>query len=74
MQRGMRFQIILEEAPEGGFTARCVEIPGAISEGASESEALKNVADAISSILAFRRAQAATAVRRRHHRLETVEV
>ena len=50
----MKFHVVLEPQPEGGFTATCVEIPGAISEGDDEAEALDNVADAIRMILAHR--------------------
>lgn len=41
----MKFHVMLEPQPEGGFTATCVGIPGAICEG--ETEALDNVLDAI---------------------------
>lgn len=66
----MQFTVALVPSPEGGFTAQCVEIPGAISEGATEEEALANVADAIAMILEVRREDA----RRLHGRFETVEV
>lgn len=56
--RTVNFNVVLESNPEGGFTARCVEIPGAISEGETEEEAMENVADAIQLILAARREEA----------------
>jgi len=37
--------------PEGGFTAVCPEISGAISEGESEDEALENLRDAVEGVL-----------------------
>ncbi len=30
-----------------GFVARCLELPGCLSEGRTEEEALKNIEDAI---------------------------
>ena len=36
---------------EGGFTAVCPEISGAISEGESEAEALENLRDAVEGVL-----------------------
>ena len=47
----MKYTIILERQEEGGFTARCVELPGAISEGETMTEALQNVREAIAMIL-----------------------
>lgn len=46
MKYTMKYTIILEPQEEGGFTARCVEIPGAISEGETMTEALQNVREA----------------------------
>ncbi|MEL7664162.1 MAG: type II toxin-antitoxin system HicB family antitoxin [Methanosarcina mazei] len=39
----MRFTIKLEESKEGGYTAQCLEIPAAISEGDTKEEALENI-------------------------------
>jgi predicted RNase H-like HicB family nuclease len=47
----MKYTVILESQEEGGFTARCVEIPGAISQGETKTEALENVKEAIGLIL-----------------------
>ncbi len=46
----MKYTVILEPQ-EGGFTARCVELPGAISQGETKSEALENIKEAIGQIL-----------------------
>lgn len=66
----MTFQVVLEENPEGGFTATCVEIPGAISQGESSEEALHNVREAIELILDVRR----KAAREGTGRLASVDV
>lgn len=46
----MKYMVILEPQEEGGFTARCVELPGAISEGETMTEALQNIREAANLI------------------------
>jgi predicted RNase H-like HicB family nuclease len=43
----MRFKVILEPSDEGGFTVYVPALPGCISEGETEEEALKNIQEAI---------------------------
>ena len=50
--------VILEPAEEGGFTAYIAEIPGAISEGKTEEEAISMVQDALNELLASYREDA----------------
>ncbi len=45
--RGIKFTVILREEDVGGYSVRCVELPGAISEGDTKKEALKNIKEAI---------------------------
>jgi len=62
----MRFTIRLtKNGPEDAwaFTAQCVEIPGAISEGNTEDEAVHNVVAALHDILDLRRKEAEAEVR-----------
>jgi len=40
-------KIVLEKSDEGGFTAHVPSLPGCISEGNSEEEAIKNIQEAI---------------------------
>jgi predicted RNase H-like HicB family nuclease len=47
----MQFTVILEPQDEGGFTVRCLELPGAISEGETREEALTNIKEAIELVL-----------------------
>ena len=47
----MKYSVILEPQEEGGFTARCLELPGAISQGETKTEALDNIREAINLIL-----------------------
>jgi predicted RNase H-like HicB family nuclease len=47
----MRYTVILELQEEGGYTVRCLELPGAISQGETREEALTNIKEAIGLIL-----------------------
>lgn len=53
----MEFNVILEPAEEGGFTAQCIELPAAISEGETKEETMKNIKEAIELVLEVRRDQ-----------------
>ncbi len=44
---GITFTVILRKEDVGGYSVRCVELPGAISEGDTKKEALKNIKEAI---------------------------
>lgn len=69
MPRPMKFTVVLDPQPEGGFTVQCLEIPGAISQGETEKEALENIQDAIALILEVQRSEA-----HRHAIVDTVDV
>ena len=47
----MKYRVILEESEEG-FAASVPGLPGCHSQGATEKEALENIADAIRDYLA----------------------
>lgn len=70
----VKFHVTLEPQPEGGFAATCVELPGAISEGDTEPEALDNITDAIRMVLAHRQAKALESARGPQTLLRTVDV
>jgi len=46
-----RFTVILRVEREGGYSVQCLELPGAISEGDTKEEALKNIREAIKGYL-----------------------
>ena len=46
----MKYTVILEPQ-EGGYTVRCLELPGAISQGETKEEALANIKEAIGLVL-----------------------
>lgn len=43
----MEYTVVLEPQEEGGYTVRCLELPGAISQGETKEEALMNIKEAI---------------------------
>jgi predicted RNase H-like HicB family nuclease len=43
----MRIKVILEPSEEGGYTTIVPSLPGCISEGNTEDEALKNIREAV---------------------------
>ncbi len=47
----MKYTIILEKEDEGGYSAQCLELPGAISQGETREEALRNIKEAIELVL-----------------------
>lgn len=49
----MKIKVVLEASDEGGFTVYVPSLPGCISEGENEEEALANIKDAIELYLEF---------------------
>lgn len=43
----MRLRVILEPSEEGGYTAYVPALPGCVSEGDTEDEAMANIREAI---------------------------
>lgn len=43
----MKIKVVLEPSDEGGFTVYVPSLPGCISEGDTEEEALANIKEAI---------------------------
>jgi predicted RNase H-like HicB family nuclease len=47
----MKINAVLEPQPEGGYTAYIPALPGCVSEGETQSEAKKNLFDALEGYL-----------------------
>ena len=47
----MKYTVILEKEEECGYSAQCLELPGAISQGETKEEALRNIKEAIVAVL-----------------------
>ena len=52
------YDVVLEPSDEGGFTVYVPALPGCISEGDTEEEALENIKDAIALWLEDQREEA----------------
>ena len=46
-----KFTVVLREEEEGGYSVQCLDLPGAISQGETKREALKNIKEAIQGYL-----------------------
>jgi len=53
----MKFHVTLQKEPEGGYVARCLELPGALSQGETKEEALTHIKEAVLTILDMMREQ-----------------
>lgn len=51
----INYEVVLIPAEEGGYTAVAPALPGCISEGDTEEEALENIKDAIQGWLVVAR-------------------
>ena len=49
--KGRKFTVILREELEGGYSAQCIELPGAISQGETRKQAIANIREAIEGYL-----------------------
>ena len=43
----MRYTVVLEQEPDGGFVATVPVLPGCVSQGDTREEALQNIREAI---------------------------
>jgi predicted RNase H-like HicB family nuclease len=53
----MRFAVTLERGEDGWIVAECPSIPGCVSQGRTEEEALENIKEAIALCLEVRAEQ-----------------
>ena len=49
--KGKKFPVLLRKEPEDGYSAQCVELPGAISQSDNSKQALANINEAIEGYL-----------------------
>jgi len=49
--KGRKFRVLLREEADGGYSAQCVELPGAISQGDSREQVISNIREAIEGYL-----------------------
>jgi len=53
----VRFLVTIERDEDGAFVVECPAIPGCVSQGKTQAEALENIKDAIRQCLEVRRQQ-----------------
>jgi len=46
-----KFTVVLRKEKEGGYSVQCLELPGAISEGDTKEQALRNIREAVQGYL-----------------------
>ena len=46
-----QFTVLLREEEDGGYSAQCLELPGAISEGDDKRDVLRNIRESIEGYL-----------------------
>ena len=56
--RGATYTYVIRRAEEGGYTARCVELPQVHTEGETQAEAKRNMRDALSLAVDYLRERA----------------
>ncbi len=61
----MTFHVNLEKAEDGWFVVECPSLPGCVSQGKTEAEALENIKEAIVAWLWAEDQKSATKLRRK---------
>jgi len=49
--KNLKLTVVLRKEEEGGYSAQCLELPGAVSEGETKKETLTNIREAIEGYL-----------------------
>ena len=49
--KNLKLTVVLRKEKEGGYSAQCLELPGAISQGETRKETLTNIREAIEGYL-----------------------
>jgi predicted RNase H-like HicB family nuclease len=70
----MHYTIITESHEKGGFTARCVEIPGAAGYGSTQGEALARIREAIEVVREAQNAELHKTIAAVHSEIIKIEV
>lgn len=70
----MKYNVILREGEDGWVIAECPAIPGCVTQGKTEQEALANIADAIVGCLEILNEEAEEEAARTSGRVREVEV
>ncbi len=69
----MMFHVTLEQAEDGWIVAECPALPGCVSQGESENQAMENIKEAITAWL-WAEDQKAMSMFKKHQRLQPIMV
>ena len=69
----MIFHVTLEQAEDGWIVAECPALPGCVSQGESENQAMENIKEAITAWL-WAEDQKAISMLKKHLRLQPIMV
>jgi predicted RNase H-like HicB family nuclease len=70
----MIFHVVLEKAEDGWIVAECPALPGCVSQGKDEKEALENIKEAITAWLWAEDQKATAALHKKRRRQPIVVV
>ncbi|MBC8204115.1 MAG: type II toxin-antitoxin system HicB family antitoxin [FCB group bacterium] len=70
----MLFHVTLEEAEDGWIVAECPALPGCVSQGKDEREALENIKEAITAWLWTEDQKAFSNLQSKKHKIEPILV
>lgn len=68
------FSVLVVKEKDGGYSGRCVELPGAISQGETLNELRVNMKDAINLVLLSIRKEAIEQVKDQHEHRQLIRV
>jgi predicted RNase H-like HicB family nuclease len=75
--RLLKFRVVLEPQPEGGYVAYVPTLPGCVSQGETKEEALKNIREAIElylEVVEEQKLKEAMRELKRHNNIRIAEV
>jgi len=70
----MHYTIITEAHERGGFTARCIEVPGARGHGSSQNEAVARITEEIEQVRKAQNAELHSLISSMHSEIIRIKV
>ena len=70
----MQYNLIIQEAEEGGFIGYVPEIPGAFTQGETQEEVKENIIEAINLLKEVRIEQALKEIGNKPHKIESIDL
>ena len=70
----MHYTIITEAHERGGFTARCIEVPGARGDGSTQNEAVARITEEIEQVRKAQNAELHSLISSMHSEIIRIKV